>query len=43
MTSMDPDPSRTPDLEPGGGGAPGRAPPAKHPTTRGWGPAPPTP
>ncbi|BDT86642.1 hypothetical protein IU485_25190 [Nocardia cyriacigeorgica] len=27
MTSMDPDPSRTPDLEPGGGVAPGATPP----------------
>ncbi|MFE3446136.1 DUF6480 family protein [Nocardia sp. NPDC059180] len=27
MTSMDPDPSRTPDLEPGGGVPPGATPP----------------
>ncbi|MEU5405176.1 DUF6480 family protein [Nocardia asteroides] len=27
MTSMDPDPARTPDLEPGGGVAPGSTPP----------------
>ncbi|WP_280236788.1 DUF6480 family protein [Nocardia cyriacigeorgica] len=27
MTSMDPDPSRIPDLEPGGGVAPGATPP----------------